>query len=174
MALFDSQLYMASFISVGDTTNPCSRGLGRLWSFDFRERDLNDPNPVSGSASSGIARTYGPKRLDVVSSDTTGNNADLGLFNIPKSRAEENLLVQGLGTTQRISCEATGTNLNNYFSPALVPIQQQAQPAIWIVAQASSDNRTRTRAGSQLGTLEVKLNRPLEFSKVSSWAGSIE
>jgi type IV pilus assembly protein PilY1 len=174
MALFDRQLYMASFISVGDTTNPCSRGLGRLWSFSFNERDPLDPNPVSGSASSGIARTYGPKRLDVVSSDTSGNNADLGLFNIAKNRAEENLLVQGLGTTQRISCEAVGSNINNYFSPALVPIQQQAQPAIWIVAQASSDNKTRTRAGSQLGTLEVKLNRPLEFSKVSSWAGSIE
>ena len=172
MALFDSQLFAASFMSVGDTTDPCARGLGRLWSFHFRDRDPNAVNPLQGSASS--TRTYGPKRIAVVSSDTSGNNADLGLFNIPRSAAESNLLVQGLGTTQRISCEAVGTNLSNYFSPALVPIQQQSQPSIYIVAQASSDNKNRTRAGSQLGTLEVKLNRPLSLSQVSSWAGSIE
>ena len=174
MALFDGQLFAASFISVGDATNPCASGLGRLWSFHFRDRDTDDPNPVSGSASSGSARTYGPTRVPVVSSDTSGANAELGLFNIPTSAAESNLLILGLGTTQRASCDSSGTDISNYFSPAMPRIQAQAQPSIWIVAQASSNNSSRLRAGSQLGTLEVKLNRPLAFSQVSSWAGSIE
>lgn len=174
MALFDSQLYSASFISVADPSNPCANGLGRLWSFHFRDRDPDDPNPVSGSASSGSARTYGPKRLPVVSSDTGSTNTDLGLFNIPKSAAESNLLILGLGTTQRPSCDTLGASIGNYFSPALPPIRAQVQPSIWIVAQASGNNKSRVRAGSQLGTVEVKLNRPLAFSQVSSWAGSIE
>jgi hypothetical protein len=61
----------------------------------------------------------------------------------------------------------------------LESIKQTKTPSIWIVAQASDanskdDNSERKRSGSALGTLEVKLDRPLEFSQVSSWAGSIE
>jgi type IV pilus assembly protein PilY1 len=175
MSLFAEQLFLASFISVGTSTDPCSSGLGRLWSVHFNQRDPARVNSTYGSASSGAVRTFGPMRIAVTQPDGTAS-ADLGLFNIPRAAAEPNLLVLGLGSTQRITCDATGDNIGNYYSPnsSLVSIKQQTQPSIWIVAQASSDNRARNRAGSRLGTLEVQMNRPLEFSQVSSWAGSIE
>jgi hypothetical protein len=172
MALFAQQLFVASFISVGNTTDPCSAGLGRLWSVHYTDRDDTRTNTTNAA---GVI-TYGPKRIGVASTDTSGANADLGLFNIPKSAAEANLLVLGLGSTQRITCDVTETQVGNYYQPGntVANIKQQTQPSIWIVAQASSDKKSRTRADSKLGTLEVQLSRPLEFSQVSSWAGSIE
>jgi hypothetical protein len=174
MALFESQLYIASFISVANTTNACDYGRGRLWSVHFNQRDPADENPQNGTGSSGSVRTYGPKWLSTV--DTSLNPTDSGanLFNIAVSSAEPNLLIQGLGTTQRLTCQSDPTNLNTYFSPTLVELKQQVQPAIWIVAQASSNNDSRKRAGSMLGSLEMKVNRTASFSRVTSWAGSID
>ncbi|MET0386430.1 MAG: PilC/PilY family type IV pilus protein [Polyangiales bacterium] len=175
MSLFQGQLYLASFISVSDTSDLCARGRGRLWSVDYRKRDLARANPSSGSSTSGGVVTYSPLRLDVASPDTSGSNADIGLFNITKGAAEPNLLVQGLGTTQRATCNsALPDDTGNYFARIRLPIIQQSAPSIWIVAQASSNNRTRQRAGSQLGTLQVQLTRPMAFSTLASWAGSIE
>ncbi|MEY4577008.1 MAG: hypothetical protein RL701_1711, partial [Pseudomonadota bacterium] len=176
MSLFQGQLYLASFIAVSDVANACERGKGRLWSFDFRERNKDDQNPTDGRP--GAVKTFGPKWLPVVYDDKTGtvtDNTDTGLFNITVAQAESNLLVQGLGATQRMTCEAADDPLNNYYAPASRSIHQSgAAPAIWLVAQASSSNRGRTRAGSQLGTLQVRVNRNQQFSQMSSWAGSIE
>jgi len=171
MSLFQGQLYAATFITAPDTTKPCLPGAGRLWSWDYRQRSKTE-NPVSGDA-----KTFAPMRLDVVSSDSSSANADLKLFNILKKDAEPNLLVLGLGTTQRATCDVSlSDNLTNYFAPkGLTAIQQSAlPPAIWLVAQASGDNSARKRAGSSLGTMQVSLNRPLSFSRVASWAGSVE
>jgi type IV pilus assembly protein PilY1 len=171
MALFAQQLFVASFISVGDTTDPCSAGLGRLWSVHYTERDT-----IANTTNAAGVATFGPRRIGVVPSDPSETTSDVSLFNKPKADAEPNLLVLGLGSTQRITCDVTETQVGNYYQPGntVANIRQQTQPSIWIVAQASSDNKTRTRAGSKLGTLEVQLSRPLEFSQVSSWAGSIE
>jgi hypothetical protein len=145
-----------------------------LWSVHYNRR--SEDNAYKNATNDPGVFTFGPLRIPVVSTDTSGANADLGLFNIPKSAAEPNLLVLGLGSTQRITCDVTETQVGNYYQPGntVANIKQQTQPSIWIVAQASSDNKSRTRAGSKLGTLEVQLSRPLEFSQVSSWAGSIE
>jgi hypothetical protein len=173
MSLFQSQLYIASFISIADPSQPCSYGRGRLWSFDYTKRDPTDNNPPSAS---GI-HTNGPLRLAVVDSADNSASSGANLFNVSVAAAEQNLLIQGLGTTQRPVCVvADETNLGNYYSPgsSMVPIVQQSKPAIWIVAQASSNNTARKRAGSLLGSLEMKVDRPQALSRVMSWAGSIE
>jgi hypothetical protein len=169
MALFEGQLYIGSFISVVNNSNACDAGKGRLWSVDFVRRDINDPNPVG---TGGIA-TYGPVRLNVVD-NSTGADAAASLFNVSVANAEPNLLIQGLGTTQRLSCQLDAASLSSYFSPALVNIKQSEPPSIWIVAQASSTDTKRNKAGSLLGSVELKVNRPLTFSRVISWAGSID
>jgi type IV pilus assembly protein PilY1 len=170
MALFESQLFLASFISVANTSNACDYGRGRLWSVHFTERDTTDENVDTLST----VHTFGPKRLRVV--DTSINAADSGanLFNIDVATAEPNLLVQGLGTTQRATCQPAPASLNTYFSPTLVSLKQEQTPAIYIVAQASSNNDSRKRAGSVLGSLEMKVNRIPTFSRIMSWAGSID
>ncbi|HET8936001.1 MAG TPA: PilC/PilY family type IV pilus protein [Polyangiales bacterium] len=186
MALVSQQLFFASFISRSDTTNPCATGLGRLWSVHYTERDEKTYKNATYATTGGSIATYGPRRIAVAATGATtteqAQNADTSKFNIEKSAAEENLLVLGLGSTQRPTCDDfKQINLNNYYSPAgtLQSITQTKTPSIWIVAQASDakskdDDSARKRAGSALGTLEVKLDRPLEFSQVSSWAGSIE
>jgi type IV pilus assembly protein PilY1 len=169
MALFQGQLYVASFISVANNSNACDVGRGRLWAFDYHTRDDADPNGTLG--------TFGPKWLTTPTGGVT-NGADSGanLFNVTVANAEPNLLIQGLGATQRLTCQTSSSNLSNYFASGggLTEIQQSAPPAVWIVAQASGNNATRNRAGSMLGSLEVKVNRPLAFSRVISWAGSID
>jgi type IV pilus assembly protein PilY1 len=169
MSLYQGQLMAASFISVKDVSNQCSQGLGRLWSFDYNTRDTTANAGVTNPA------TFPPKRVPVVSSAGPTGNTDLTLFNVTKARAEPNLLVQGLGATQRMSCGDAESNLNSYFAPPNKGIQQSTtKPSIWVVAQASGNNRARIRAGSQLGSIQVQLDRPLSFSTISSWAGSIE
>jgi hypothetical protein len=142
---------------------------------DFTKRDPTIQNPASSAPNSSGISTFGPTRIAVVdSADNT--STDVGLFNVSKDKAEANLLIQGLGTTQRPTCTtAATTDLGNYYSPnALTPIAQQAKPAIWIVAQASSSNSARKVAGSQLGSINIKLDRAQALSRVMSWAGSTE
>jgi type IV pilus assembly protein PilY1 len=168
MALFEGQLYVASFISVVDNNNACDAGRGRLWAFSYNLPDLTRPNGSLG--------TFAPLWLTKPTGSAT-NTADsgAGLFNVDVAHAEPNLLVQGLGATQRLTCQSTSQSLSNYFAQAgLSDIRQTKPPSVWIVAQASSNNVDRNRAGSTLGSLEVQVNRPLTFSRVISWAGSID
>jgi hypothetical protein len=173
MALFQGQLFVPSFISAPVTSDACEMGRGRLWSFDYHGRDTTRANPlVSGAPTT----TYGPKRIKVTYGGTTVDNTDTGLFNVSVDVAEKNLLVLGLGTTQRPACGLADSALTaNYFTPTLPGIHKPAQPpALWIVGQASGDKASRKRAGSQLSSLEVEVGRNQAFSQLASWAGSVE
>ena len=174
MALFQGQLFVPTFISQPDTTDACAIGRGRLWSFHYRNRDLTLANKQVGSNQ----LTYGPERVAVKYNDPsnmTVDNGDTGLFNISVSEAEKNLLVLGLGTTQRPQCGLGDEPITSYFTPSLPGIHKPAQPpALWIVGQASGEGTDRKRAGSQLSSLEVKVGRNVSFSNIASWAGSVE
>lgn len=178
MALFASQLFFASFISQADENNPCSNGLGRLWSVHFTNRDPKMINTVNATSSYAVKPTYGPLRIAVTAAGVDArDNPDTARFNVLKSQAEPNLLVLGLGSTQRATCEGLeDPKVGNYYSEKgmLESIKSSKPPVISIVAQVSSGDDSRKRAGSDLGTLDVKLDRPKEFSQVSAWAGSIE
>ena len=170
MALFEGQLFAASFISVANTSSACDPGKGRLWALNYNMPDRTRPNTG--------APTYAPFWLtNPTGSVTNSGDSGAGLFNVDVNRAEPDLLVQGLGATQRLSCQVSAESLSNYFaSNGLTDIRQSESrpPSVWLVAQASSDTSSRNRDGSSLGSLSVQVQRPVTFSRVISWAGSID
>jgi type IV pilus assembly protein PilY1 len=169
MALFEGQLFAATFMSRTGATDACEYGRGRLWSLHYNQRDPGHRNP-SGDGPNGDAGTFGPTLIKVTS-DTTIDSDD-ELFNITLAKAKPNLLIQGVGTTQRNACIPPDPDpLNSYFSSRLANIQQTEPPAIWVVAQASQGSQ---RASSQLGTVQTKIGRPITFSRVTSWATSVD
>jgi type IV pilus assembly protein PilY1 len=171
MALFEGQLFAASFIANIGSSDACDPGRGRLWSLSYNEPDTGHKNTKNSLAAvNNDPLTYGPKRIDV--EGTTTDDSDNELFNIDKAKALKNLLIQGVGTTQRISCAPPETSpLNSYFAPSLASITQNTPPAIWVVAQASGGTQ---RANSRLGSVQSKIIRPLSFSRVTSWATSVD
>lgn len=167
MALFEGQLFAATFISNIGSGDACNYGRGRLWSLSYNQRDPADPNPV-GETKDG--KTFPPLRIAVTSD--VAIDSDDELFNITASNAKPNLLIQGVGTTQRNVCVPPDPDpLNSYFSPKLANIRQTDPPAIWVVAQASKGSQ---RASSQLGSIQAKVARPITFSRVTSWATSVD
>lgn len=161
MALFEGQVFASTFISNTGSGDACEYGRGRLWSLSYNLPDLSDPNP-------GL-KTHAPLRIPVIA-DTVADSDD-SLFNVTMDKAEPNLLIQGVGTTQRAACSTVDPSLNSYFSPRLADIEQTAPPAIWVVAQASKGSQ---RAKSRLGSVQAKIQRPITFSRVTSWATSVD
>jgi hypothetical protein len=167
MALFEGQLFAATFIPNVGTGDACEYGRGRLWSLSYNQGDSADVNPAGETIN---AKTLGPKRIKVTSD--TALDSDDELFNVSVDKAVSNLLIQGVGTTQRNSCIPPDPDpLNSYFSPRLANIQQTDPPAIWVVAQASKGTQ---RANSRLGSVQTKIQRPITFSRVTSWATSVD
>jgi type IV pilus assembly protein PilY1 len=170
MALFEGQLFAATFISDVGSGDSCEYGRGRLWSLDYitpDEKHDNHTDMGSGAATG----TKAPMLIPVVAESGSTEDSETALFNIDLAHARKNLLVQGLGTTQRPTCTPPADPLLSYFSPGLASIEQTEPPAIWVVAQASQGGK---RAGSTLGSVQTKVKRPITFSRVTSWAASID
>ncbi|HKP63462.1 MAG TPA: PilC/PilY family type IV pilus protein [Polyangiales bacterium] len=171
MALFEGQLFAATFTSVVSGADSCEYGRGRLWSLSYIDRDPGVYNVTwDGGSKTG---TFEPVRIPVAAAET-GTDSDADLWNKTLAEVKEagkNLLVQGLGTTQRLTCTPPADPLFSYFSPTLTSIEQSQPPAIWVVAQASKGDK---RSGSKLGSVQTKVTRPITFSRVTSWASSID
>ncbi|HEX7477276.1 MAG TPA: PilC/PilY family type IV pilus protein [Polyangiales bacterium] len=168
MALFQSQLFFASFVAVVNATNACSYGRGRLWSVSFNQRDTAYPNSTG---------TFGPLLVSDTAStqtDTVTASTDAKLFNVDIPAAEENLLVLGLGTTQRPSCQGSTATIQGYFGQDVPKVLGGGAPAIFLVAQASSDNRARTLNNAQLQRIEIRMNRAASFTRTTGWASSTD
>jgi type IV pilus assembly protein PilY1 len=167
MALFEGQLFASTFVSNTGSGNACEYGRGRLWSLSYNDRDTSDRNPPGED---GVAsETFGPLRIKVTSD--VAEDSDDELFNVTLDKAVPNLLIQGVGTTQRAACTVPDPDLKSYFAPTLADITQTAEPAIWVVAQAS---RGSQRANARLGNVQAKIKRPITFSRVTSWATSVD
>ncbi len=169
MALFEGQLFVSTFIANLGGTDACDYGRGRLWSLDYVKGDPSDKN-VPWDSGGPDPETLGPMRIPVVDEALVDTNGEL--FNIKPSAAKSNLLIQGIGTTQRQSCTPPDPDpLNSYFAPSLANIVQNDPPAIWVVAQASRGDQ---RKGSALGSVQTKVQRRITFSRVMSWASSVD
>jgi type IV pilus assembly protein PilY1 len=171
MALFDGVLYAATFISDVGGTNSCEYGRGRLWSLDYRRADTSW-NYTAPSCPTGcdIPPTHGPALIKPVAVSSADNDNDM--FNLTFDQAVPNMLVQGIGTTQRPACTPEEKDpLNSYFSPALPSLADSAPPAIWVVAQASGG---KARGGSRMGGVQGEAGRTPLFSRVTSWATSVD
>jgi type IV pilus assembly protein PilY1 len=173
MALFDGQLFFGTFIAV-TSGNACSLGKGRVHAVDYLVRDPNDSNGTRAGTT-----TYGPRLLDKVTE--LGLDADASTaINVSAALAVDNLMVMGLGITERPTCSVLDTQNFNVWGQSTPGISSSSQPAMYLVAQASGDKGTtsliQNRGGSldKLGTIELKLKKKPSRSRVVSWATSID
>jgi hypothetical protein len=168
MALFDGVLYAATFISDVGGTDSCEYGRGRLWSLDYRQADKSwDLLTCDGCEK---APYHGPTLIKPVAVSSADNDNDK--FNLTFDQAIPNMLVQGIGTTQRPACTPEEKDpLNTYFSPVLPSLAETSPPAIWVVAQASGGKQ---RGGSRMGGVQGEAGRKPLFSRVTSWATSVD
>ena len=170
MGLFAGQLYFGSFIGVSGAD--CDYGRGRVHAVDYVKRDINDRNPVIGSN----PPTYGPVVLQnvAVGSDSTS------LINVTEADAEPNLMIMGLGITQRPTCDLDNPNLNDPWGQKnVVDVSSDSEPALFLVAQGSGDSGTnsvlRDNAGAgRLLNVQLEINRPKTKGRVLSWATSVD
>ena len=165
MGLFARQLFFGTFIGITSTTNFCEQGAGRVHAVDFIARDTSDANGSS-------PETYGPKLLDAA------GDADAdSLINKTPSEAISNLMIMGLGVTQRPSCELAQPSVTDPWGKQSVPAPSQvAEPALYLVAQGSGDTGQllQANAGGRLLNVQLKINRPKTPARVVSWATSVD
>jgi type IV pilus assembly protein PilY1 len=169
MGLYAGQLFFGTFIAVSGT-DACDFGAGRLHAVDFIQRDPDDANPTIGGVT-----TYGPKQLLNVSADAAGNT----LINVASEDAISNLMIMGLGITQRPSCELTDVNISDPWNEQTIRTSSKAfDPALFLVAQGSGDANAssllRTNAGGRLLNVQLQVNRPKVAPRIVSWAGSVD
>jgi type IV pilus assembly protein PilY1 len=167
MALYQGTLFLGSFITKKPGGNACDLGRGRLHAVDYIAHDPGhehrDHTPFS----------YGPKVVDAGKISVGGQN----ILNVMPDQAPENFMVMGLSIVQRPTCatvftDETGTDL---WGQQTAVIREVQEPSIYLVSQASGDNsNVANRSQSQLGTMELKLNRKPSYTRITSWATSVD
>jgi hypothetical protein len=166
MGLFNGQLFFGTFIPFSGSGNACDLGRGRIFAVNYLQHDENDLNPST-------PQTWGPTVVDAAGS----TQAD-SVINVPVSGAAENFMVMGLGVTQRPSCVSLDTGKYDVLSQSLQTVSQVAEPAVYLVAQASGDKSVgslaQNRSGSELGSMELRLQKSTSVSRVTSWATSVD
>jgi len=167
MALYQGTLFLGSFISIGGS-DACDLGRGRLHALDYVAYDEDHQN------SEGTAPfSFGPKVVDAGTISVGGEN----VLNVTPSQARKNFMAMGLSIVQRPTCSSvltdeSGTDL---WGERRAIIKQVQEPSIYLVSQASgSDSHVAKRSSSQLGTMELKLNRKPSYTRITSWAGSVD
>ena len=172
MALFNSTLFFGTFIVVGAGADACDLGRGRLHAVHYINRDPDDSNPGTNPT------TYGPQLIDI-GADSDANS----VINVAASSAQENFMVMGLNITQRPTCTQIDTDNFDVWSQDLPGVQELAEPAVYLVAQATGGNNAagdliQKRAQSEFGTIQVKLKRKTDAksttSRIVGWATSID
>jgi hypothetical protein len=169
MALFDGQLFFATFIAINPGGDACDLGRGRIFGVHYLNRDTTgiDTAPFDN----GGAFIYGPQHLTSVAETVEGE----GVINVTADNAIENLMIIGLGVSQRPTCSVVDPSPEDVYGATINPITAIEDPAVYLVAQASGTASEATqRAASQLGSLELRLNRPVSVSRVTSWATSVD
>jgi len=167
MALFSGQLYFGTFIAIAGN-NACDMGKGRVFAVDYLQKDTTDLN-TGGSSQ---INTWGP--LPIV---TPGlNTASNSIINVGPTSAADNLMVLGLGVTERPSCANLDTASFDAFGQSVPAISQTENPALYLVAQGSGDTSSllTEHSNSRLRSVELQIKRPRTASRVLSWAGSVD
>jgi type IV pilus assembly protein PilY1 len=167
MGLFNGQLFFATFMAVTGT-NLCDLGKGRIHAVDYLARDTTDPN---------AGGTFAPRRLTAteLGLDAQGST----VINVAANAAVSNLMVMGLGVTQRPTCETLDNADFSVWGQSTFGVKDSTPPSIYLVAQASGDQsvgsvvQQRGRP-SQMGSVEVKLQKKASLTRVTSWATSVD
>jgi type IV pilus assembly protein PilY1 len=165
MGLFNGTLFFGTFIAITGA-DACDMGKGRIHAVHYLNRDTTQPNDDSG--------TYAPVLNNEVADDTSAI-----AINIAPENAIDNLMLMGLGLTQRPSCTIVDPDQTfDVWGESLTPVTSLADPAIYLVAQGSGDRNATTllqrRQGSNLGSVELRLDKPSTLSRIVSWATSTD
>ena len=172
MGLVAGQLYFGSFIAVSGG-NACNYGRGRIHAVDFVKRDITDENPALRS---GVPKTFGPKPLTNVAVGTDASS----IINVSEADAASNLMIMGLGITQRPSCELDNPNLQDPWGlNTVADVSSHSEPALFVVAQGTGDTGPNSvlKTNKGLGRLlnvQLEVKRPKTQSRVLSWATSVD
>jgi len=165
MGLFNGTLFFGTFIAITGA-DACDMGKGRIHAVHYLNRDGTSPNDGG--------KTYPPILMNEVATD-----ASAAAINIAPEDAVDNLMLMGLGLTQRPSCTVVDPDQTfDVWGQDLTPVTSLADPAIYLVAQGSGDRSATSllqqRQGSNLGSVELRIDKPSTLSRVVSWATSTD
>jgi type IV pilus assembly protein PilY1 len=166
MALYQGTLFFGSFISAV-SSDLCNRGRGRLHAVDYVAH-----HPTAQNTEGLPPHSYRPKVIDAGTISVGGAN----VLNVTKDQAPEDFLMMGMSIVQRPSCTTidteTGTDM---WQQSRAVIKQVQEPSVYLVSQASGNaSEIAKRADSSLGTMELKLQRKPSYTRITSWATTVE
>jgi len=169
MGLFESQLFIGTFIAVANTDDVCDLGRGRLFVLDYAQPDYQDSNP----AVDGIT-TYGPKRVNAADPDDPES-----IVNVLRTEdAGDNVKISGISLVQVPSCsEAVATT--DIWGDSSFGVSAAPPPPVYMTAHADDDRSAtqdvvQERGGSLISTVQLKLLPTVGYSRVLSWATSAD
>jgi len=167
MGLYAGQLFFGTFIAKTGT-NSCDYGAGRIHAVHYLKRNPDDENPPVGDV-----RTWGPQPLDIAVGVSDS------VINVDYTEAEPNLMIMGLGVTQRPSCDLADVTENDPWGESTINTTERPyDPALFLVAQGSGatsqTSLLRANEGGRLLNVQLEINRPKIPVKIVSWAGSVD
>jgi hypothetical protein len=168
MGLFNGQLFFGTFIAITGT-DACDLGKGRIHAVHYLNRDASDPN---GST----PETYGPELITGIV--PPGSLAE-DIINVPDNLAINNLMLMGLGITQRPSCAINTTGITDYYESNATVTNTTEPPALYLVAQGSGDSSLLQKAAGAAGSvrlsgIQIQLNKRGSVSRMLSIATSVD
>jgi hypothetical protein len=166
MGLFNGTLFFGTFIAITGA-DACDMGKGRIHAVHYLNRDTSSPND-------GPVQTFPPVLMNEIATDESA-----AAINIAPENAVDNLMLMGLGLTQRPTCTVVDPDETfDVWGQDLTPVTSLADPAIYLVAQGSGaravNGLLQRRQGSNLGSVELQINKPSTLSRVISWATSTD
>ena len=153
LELFNGKVYFASFRTTNDPTNACAYGESRIWGVEY------------------LLAEDGPGSLPVGGLEFP---EDSGTF-VRSLPPLTNQIVQGVAVTQRPTCSqlAEVSETDPYLgSRQFYRVQDSRIGSYQLVAQISGGGEAR--AGGSVAEFTRELPPPLAYTRVQSWAGSID
>jgi len=168
MGLYAGQLFFGTFIAKPGG-NSCDFGAGRVHAVHYNAPDINDPNTKFGTV-----QTFGPMLLPNIAIGASDS-----VINVDYTEAEPNLMIMGLGITQRPSCDLADVTFNDpWGDPTIHTTSKPYDPALFLVAQGSgstsSTSLLRANDGGRLLNVQLEVKRPKIPVRIVSWAGSVD
>jgi len=172
MALFEGQLFIGTFIAVANSANVCDLGRGRMFAVHYNRPDARDANPSGGGST---ASTHGPLRINAADPDDTNS-----IVNILRSDSRgDNVKISGISLVQVPSCTDTSATYSDPWTPSYAAPNAAKEPDLRMVAHADDprdrgNNTVQQRGGSQISSVEKKLRPPARYTRITSWAATVD
>ena len=150
LELFDGKVYFATFQSTADPADYCAYGRSELWGVQY----LCDSATTPCAPPPGLESTPGSGTLDTT---------HLGPF--------DNEIIMGVAVTQRPNCFEGVPEADPYFGGSRFRVTNSGGGGFELVANVGGGSGS---AGSTLGRIVRELPAPVSFTRVQSWAGTVD